>query len=167
MNFRKENGVTLMTLVVTIIVLSITLSITIKYSIDSIKESKDEAYIAEAKMVSQAVLEQYTKYIITNNEEMLIGRQLPYSEVENLVQEMNAVAQETNYKTITLKSFYYDIVSAKSEECYYQLSTSELSSLGITNAEYTFIINYKTGEVINKTIKNTSKGEPIYAYAVE
>ena len=34
---------------------------------------------------------------------------------------------------------------------YYELSQVQLKSIGVNNAEDTYIVNYKTGEVINKT----------------
>ena len=42
-----------------------------------------------------------------------------------------------------------------------------LKELNITKATDTYIVNYKTGEVINATQMVTNKGTPLYIYATE
>ena len=42
-----------------------------------------------------------------------------------------------------------------------------LENLGITDEKDIYIVNYKTGEVINKTQKVTNKGKALYVYSVE
>ena len=48
---------------------------------------------------------------------------------------------------------------------YKKLSTTDLENLGITKEEDTFIVNYKTGEVINASIKVTKSGKALYIYS--
>ena len=48
---------------------------------------------------------------------------------------------------------------------YKELSTADLKELGIEKETNTFIVNYKTGEVINKTQKVTKAGRALYTYA--
>ena len=40
-----------------------------------------------------------------------------------------------------------------------------LTTLGIEKEDNVFIVDYKTGEVINKTLKTTSSGKALYIYA--
>ena len=48
---------------------------------------------------------------------------------------------------------------------YKELNKNDLEKLGITGEENTFIVNYKTGEVINKTVRVTNLNEPLYIYS--
>ena len=58
------------------------------------------------------------------------------------------------------------IQRASKEKKYYAINSSKVRELGFTNEDNTeYIVNYLTGEVINKTIATTSEGEVLYTYA--
>ena len=50
---------------------------------------------------------------------------------------------------------------------YKQLNKEDLEKLGIIDEENIFIVNYSTGEVINKTLKATKSGKALYTYSKE
>lgn len=173
MNYKNNKGVTLIALIITIIVLIILSSIATTQGLKTMKAGKAETTIGEVLMVSQAVLEQYTKYVITDKDDYLCGRKMTYAEVQEIVDEMNRKTQEknnennTDYKLVNLKMQNYDSnLFTPNEQYYYRLSENDLVILGIKNTAYTFIVNYKTGEVINETELNTTYGEALYTSGV-
>lgn len=150
MNIRKNKGITLVALVVTIIVLMIIAGISISGTIIGVKETEETAQISELTMIQHAILERYTSSIYTKQE--LPGTVIETSEVETIIDEIN----ETCNSNITLKGTEYK-----------RLTKQDLKNLGIENEEYTYIVNYKTGEVINESIKVTESKEPLYIYSRE
>ena len=50
---------------------------------------------------------------------------------------------------------------------YKKLSKSDLEELGVKKEENIFIVNYKTGEVINTSVKVTKGGAALYTFAKE
>ena len=85
---------------------------------------------------------------------MIIKKYIAKTEVEKTIQEINNLAN-TN---ISLKG---------NDGNYKELSKTDLENLGITDEKDIYIVNYKTGEVINKTQKVTNKGKALYVYSVE
>ena len=65
-----------------------------------------------------------------------------------------------------IKDITGEDITLKGKE-YKELSISDLEKLGVTNEEDTFIVNYKTGEVINATKKVTESGKALYVYSRE
>ena len=52
------------------------------------------------------------------------------------------------------------------ESYYYELSEKDLKEMDVSTSKDTvFIVNFATGEVINKTDQVTKSGKPIYVYA--
>ena len=84
--------------------------------------------------------------------ETLPGTTVDYTELQNLINEINTMSSAN----ITLRG---------NKEDYKELSTADLNELGIEKETNTFIVNYKTGEVINKTLKVTKAGRALYTYA--
>lgn len=152
MNTRKNNGITLIALVITIIVLLIISGISIGGTIKINEQAKDSVAISELNMIQHAILERYTKSKLTHEE--LPGTNIAKTEVEKTIQEINNLAN-TN---ISLKG---------NDGNYKELSKTDLENLGITDEKDIYIVNYKTGEVINKTQKVTNKGKALYVYSVE
>ena len=116
-------------------------------------------------MIQHAILERYTKSKLTHEE--LPGTNIAKTEVEKTIQEINNLAN-TN---ISLKG---------NDGNYKELSQTDLENLGITDEKDIYIVNYKTGEVINnkeekneevktgqETQKVTNKGKALYVYSVE
>ena len=82
---KKEEGITLLALVITIIVLLILVGVGIGATSgkkSSIKESKDAVAVADIKKVQQAVGEIYIKYMNTKNTALLKGTKMTYTEAQ-------------------------------------------------------------------------------------
>lgn len=150
MNLRKTNGVTLVALIITVILLLIISGISITGTLRGHKETKEASQISELNMIQHAILERYTKAQLTKEE--LPGTTITKDDVQTIINEINDITGEN----ITLKGKEYK-----------ELSISDLEKLGVTNEEDTFIVNYKTGEVINATKKVTESGKALYVYSRE
>ena len=159
-NNKKEKGVTLISLVVTIVIIIILAGITLKIGSKDTKFSEDNAALTEIAMVQNAILQRKTKVELT-------GENYPGVIISQSVIDINSVIEEINRK----KSKDENNIQLQDENLdnYYFLSTSNggLEELGITNSDSDYIVNYKTGEVINKTQKVTNKGKALYVYSVE
>lgn len=152
MNTRKNNGITLIALVITIIVLLIISGISIGGTININEQAQDSVAISELNMIQHAILERYTKAKLTHEE--LPGTNIEKTEVESTIQEINNLAD-------------VDISLKGNDGDYKELSQTDLVNLGITDETDIYIVNYKTGEVINKTQKVTKKGKALYVYSIE
>lgn len=148
MNIRKNKGITLVALVITIILLIIISGISITGTVKNQKEAETVTQIEELNMIQQAILQRYTKSQLTKEE--LPGTKIDKQQVEAIISEINTTAG-TN-------------INLKGTE-YFQLNNEDLEKIGITGKEDIYIVNYKTGEVINNTIKVTNSGEALYIYS--
>lgn len=152
MNIRKEQGITLMVLVITIILLLIISGISITGTLRGHKETEEASEISELNMIQHAILERYTKAQLTKEAlETLPGTDIEKNQVQNIIDEIKSKSNEQ--------------IFLKGKEGYKRLDTTDLSNLGIKKEEDTFIVNYKTGEVINETKKTTKSGKALYIYA--
>lgn len=167
---KTNKGITLISLTVTIIVLLIIASVGTYSGIDALLNAREETQIAELDMLQHVVLENYSKYLVTHNlDKYIIGEPKTYSYVKGIVNEINSELEDV--KKISLKSDDYDGETDSEEKSlkqYYLLKTTHLQNMSIdkVNSEE-YIVNYKTGEVININKKVTKTGEPLYRYAVE
>ena len=153
MNVRKNEGITLVALVIAIILLLIISGISITGTLRGQNETEEATQISELNMVQHAILERYTKAQLTKaqlTKEELPGTLIAKTEVEEIINDINAKSG----KNITLKGTEYK-----------RLDVSDLKNLGIKKEEDSFIVNYKTGEVINETIKVTKSGSALYVYS--
>lgn len=151
---KNQKGISLISLVITIVVILILISISTYTGINNVKESRDSAVKTELKLVQQAVLQKYTKYNLIGDQSILPGNS--YEDFTELNDIIGQIAEKTEI-TIELKDDEYSN--------YYLLDTISLQELGITNTEDEYIVNYTTGEVINKTRLATSGSkEPLYIY---
>lgn len=145
MKKSNDKGITLLALVITIIVMLILSGIAIGGAIQGVDESRDQKLLSELKMVQHAILERYTKYTLTGDSELLVGD--AYSATDDLNTELKG--------EVELKD---------NSENYYKVEPTDFSDLGITDINDTYIVNYKTGEVYNYSVKNTSNGTLLYVY---
>lgn len=153
MNLRKNKGITMVALVITIIILLILAGISVTGVIRGIDETNESRAISQLEMVQHALLERKTKADITKEElEELPGTTVDPTELRNLITEIKNVTE-------------IKIELRGNEKDYKELSTADLNELGIEKETDTFIVNYKTGEVINKTQKVTKAGRALYTYA--
>lgn len=150
MNIRKNNGITIITLVITIIILLIIAGISITGTIKGKEETEQSTQIYELNVIQHAILERYTKAQLTKEE--LPGTKIEKSEVQSIIDEINTISNGN----INLKG---------SESEYKRLTALDLEKLGVTEENDTYIVNYVTGEVINETKKVTELGTPLYIYA--
>ncbi len=164
---KKESGITLAALVITIIVIFILASISINYGVDTLNESKAKNLAAAVEMVEQAIAEQYIKATELN----LLG--IKKSEGNQPSVFVGTIVNPNELPTIS-DSIEFQLkadLEAKNEnditydESYYRLTPTDLEELKIESNEdnqYTYIVNYSTGEVFNETEKQTSKGDILY-----
>lgn len=150
MNIRKNEGITLITLVITVVLLLIISGISITGTLRGHEETEEVSQISELNMIQHAIFERYTKAQLTK--ETLPGTTMNITEVQTIMDEINSISGEN----INLKGTEYK-----------QLSTTDLKNLGIKKEDDTFIVNYKTGEVINKSKKVTKSGKALYIYSKE
>lgn len=161
---ENNKGITLIALAITIIVLLIIASVGTYSGVEALRDAKEEAQISELNMVKQPVVENYTKYLTTKNNMYIRGTKLNYSDVQAIISEINNSANET----VSLKVNDYDTSgSSDITGYYYRLSDSDLKKMGVTQAQDSYIVNYKTGEVINETLKATRTGVPLYTYSID
>lgn len=150
MNIRENRGITMVALVITIVLLLIIVGVSLRGILPRRFEAEDNTKISELNMVQHAILERYTKAQLTK--ETLPGESIDISEVQTIINEINTMSDQN----IQLKGTEYK-----------KLSSDDLISLGIKNGEDTFIVNYKTGEVINTSLKVTESGKALYTYGKE
>lgn len=150
MNIRRNDGITIITLVITIVLLLIISGISITGMLRGHEETEEVSQIAELNMIQHAALEKYTKAQLTK--ETLPGTVIDKDEVDRIIEEINTESGEN--------------ISLKGTE-YKQLDKMDLENLGIEKEDDIYIINYKTGEVINKTKKVTKSGKALYIYSKE
>ena len=156
---KSKNGVTLLALVLTVVIILILAGIGTYSGMSSLTKSEDSRLSSELLMVQHAILEAYTKYIVTNK----------------VVQNENALAGEilTGNESYIEKSdgkyyFKYDgenKIELKDSNIsnYYLISTEdEFQKLGMTNTTDNYVVNYKTGEVMNVRLLKNSRGEALY-----
>lgn len=148
MNIRKNKGITLITLIITIVLLLIISGISITGTLRGHEETEEASQISELNIIQHAILERYTKAQLTK--ETLPGTNIEKAQVQTIIDEINSISGES----ITLKGTEY-----------MQLNVEDLENLGITKEEDTFIVNYKTGEVINSSKKVTKSGKALYIYS--
>ena len=77
---RDNKGITLVALTITIVIILILSTIGMIAGRDSIKASKANKKIIELEMVHHAILERYTEYKITGDEDLLVGRVISYED---------------------------------------------------------------------------------------
>lgn len=148
MNIRKNNGITLVALVITIILLLVVSGISITGKLRGDKESKSAEQISELNIIQHALLERYTRAQLTKEE--LPGTTITKADVQDIIDDINGKTGNN----IELKGTEYK-----------KLEKADLENLGITREEDTFIVNYKTGEVINETVRVTNLNKALYVYS--
>lgn len=166
---KTNKGITLIALVITVIVILIIAAVTLFSGTQALKDAKKDAKISELNMLKQMLLENYTKYLTTKNDEYIWGTRITnISEVQNIVEEIN----NKSVQQVDLKIKNYEN-NGDITQYYYKLNATELKKLGVTLTDYKetineeFIVNYKSGEVINISQQITGDGTPLYTYAID
>ncbi len=148
MNIRKNNGITLVALVITIVLLLVISGISITGTLRGHKETLSAKQLSELEMVQHSILERNTKAQLTKEE--LPGTDVNIAEVQEIIKDINSKTGDS----IELKGTEYK-----------KLEKPDLENLGITSEDDTFIVNYKTGEVINETVRVTNLNKALYIYS--
>lgn len=168
---KKNSGITLIALAVTIIILIIIASVGTYSGIKTLRDANEKVQISEIGIVQQAVVENYAKYLVTKQTQYLRGTEVSYAEVQKLVNEINSKNRTEDLVVLKGTSGTTDIT-----DYYYELSAENLDQMKIfkdqvseeeTSNRDTYIVNYKTGEVINKSLKVTYTGIPLYTYSID
>ncbi len=149
---KQEKGITIIALVLVIILLMILAGVAIGIGDANVDSALDAKLQGELQMVQHAVLEQYVKYKTTLNENYIIGRD--YEE-----QIQNFMNKNYGGEILTLKNA--DDRQEKYKK-YYYLTRVDLEEIGIQESEYSYIVNYYTGEVMNADKFTTTSGIKLY-----
>lgn len=150
---KNEKGVTMASLVVTIIILLIILSISLNLGLISTDDTKSNKMQAELQMIQQVAVSEYVK-----------AQKLNYT---------NSVETPPNYvgTIIDVLDLPMEIDWQLTEnpieryKAYYVVTPEQLAEIEVLNAEDTYIVNYYTGEVYNKTQKEDLNGNVLYITA--
>lgn len=155
---KDESGITLVMLTITIIVMLILVAVTVTIGTENVQTSIDQNDFASLSVVQQAVLTQYKQADVLGE----LNRKVTVLDYTNkptsfpgtmLVSTTSIEADGISWE-ITDFNYY--------EDYYYRLTPTQLSEIGISNSDSTYVVNYKTGEVYNETKKITSVGEKLY-----
>ena len=152
---KNENGVTMVALIVTIVVLFIIIGISFNSGLDSVDETIDETLKSEIQMIQQVAISEYIK-----------AKELGY--INSNERPVNFVGKIVSVSSLPTNTNIVWQISSNPEQkykAYYELTPSELESMGVLRVEDTYILNYYTGEVYNKTQEKTSTGELLYIKA--
>lgn len=142
---KKENGITMILLVVTIIVLAVIASITIRYAINGSAYSQEKKLLSDLETVQHAVYEQYEQYKVTGDSNYIIGTKASKPSTAEIDWEDSGK--------------YWSSIEKESQ--YYVLTPDDLKKIGIKNAKDTYIVNYYTGECYNSTVRITPENNEI------
>lgn len=147
---KNEKGITLIALVITIVVLFIILGVSVNLGLDSVDTAKDRDMQAELEIIQQAAVTEFTK-----------AKQLGYTNSNDTPPNfMGSIVSVSNLPSGI--DWELDTEPTEKYKSYYELTPENLAELEITNTDYTYIINYYTGEVYNKTKAKTSEDIPLY-----
>lgn len=154
---KLEHGITLIALIITIVVLLILAGVAIGTGININEDADKDKQFTEINMVQQAILQEYIKYTTINDYSKIIGTSISLEDVNKFILDNNL--------NISLKVTNDDKTISK----YYKLGKNELLEIGISNTadDAYYIVNYKTGEVIDAKNKITHDGEALYVYATK
>lgn len=164
---KNSKGITLIALAIMIIVIIIIASVTVYSGISAIRDSKEKKLQAELETVQHAVLENYSKYLLTKDlpaegeTKYIVGTKITYAEAKSVADRMGVTLKTNNYDTDS---------STDDTEFYYRLDKDQLRQIGVENLVEDgveidkYIVNYATGEVMNESKANEIV---LYVYAVD
>lgn len=143
---KNQKGLTLISLIVMIVVLLILSVITYKSVNINQREAKGHTLESEIKMVQNAVLQRKTEADLTRTSyDDLPGENISKEEVQKIMSDNVLKGEDGEYKSLT---------------------PDTIQELGISSTEDTYIVNYRTGEVINQS-EYGKYDVNLYLYATE
>lgn len=180
-NYKNENGVTFIILVITIIVLLIIAGISVNLGLEGIDNTSDKQDLSTLYMVQQTVLEQYSlanSLNVSEKQDPSLVSAIYYGEkitdIDNInVEKLADAGVNSPFPTKKEYKIIIEDPDATNEDYYYRLKTAELKKLKIispgdtedsdTTEETmdTYIVNYRTGEVYDETKQVTKTNNKI------
>ena len=148
---KQEKGITILILVIIILSLLILAAVAINAGLSDLDATKDSKLEGELNMVQYAVLQQYVKYKTTLDSSYIIG-----TDFNNQIQSFVS----TNYNGISIAHNINN--NDEKYKHYYKITPEQLVTLGVQDSNYSYIVNYYTGEVFNADIFVTSIDTPLY-----
>lgn len=148
---KQEKGITLIMLTIIIIALFILVGVSMNTGLYDISSTLDSRLEGELRIVQYAVLQQYAKYKTTLDASYLIGTDFN-SQIQNF--------RSTNYNSLSLAHNIQN--NDEKYKHYFKITKEQLVSLGVQDSQYSYVVNYYTGEVFNADVFVTSIGTPLY-----
>ena len=157
---KNENGVTLIALAIMVIVMLMIASVTVYSGVISIQESKQKRIKIELETVQHAVLENYTKYKIYNDEKYLVGTPITSENDSKIIDfKFNLVNRNIAFLPDAEKQNKYYWLRSKGD---YNYANDDYKMLDLSDITFRYIVCYKTGEVMNIDTKYYINGDPVY-----
>ena len=163
---KNENGITLIALVITIIVTLILVGTGLTITFNEIDDSRNNELWTELGTVRQAVVEQYQKKVLVGKigiSKDLDNHEFPGEIIKNKnginifvkaskdqLKQKGLLSEDENTRKF-MANYDYDNCTYL-EDCCYLLKVDDSNvweQLEINNSTYSYIVNYKTGEVYN------------------
>lgn len=139
---KNSKGITLISVIVSVIILALLTGIGVSSVYSGIQEYRKNAINTELGMVRQVIVEQYQKAKIVNKIEVPAQE----TQVNFWVGEKIEDIGDLGFEPAIVTQVYQ-------EDYYYRLDLATLTELGLKDSKYTYIVNYKTGEVYNENAK--------------
>ena len=169
---NNEKGITLSSLVITIIVIFILIGTCFSITSYEIDEARNNKLWGELEIVRQAVVEQYQKAVALGKVDkpkedlkldIWVGRKIDDRTGDTFFPgAVNAILEQQGITSgVYMFSYNYNNCEYQ-EDCCYDLDSESLAQLGIEDAVHEYIVNYKTGEVYNKTKQTDYEGKLLY-----
>lgn len=155
---KKNNGITLISLVVTIVILLLISTVTINVGMDSYNLIAVENFTSKLKIIQAKV-----DNIAEENEDINNYGFTKLSDISGTDQQTynlfyDIITNPTNYNINTDES--WDDESDGNIENYYYFTQDDLEKIGLKNQEISVIINFETRNVIAK--KGVKKDDKTY-----
>ena len=143
-----------------VIVMLMIASVTVYSGVISIQESKQKRIKIELETVQHAVLENYTKYKIYNDEKYLVGTPITSENDEKINDfQYNLVNRNIAFSPNAEKQDKYYWLRSKGDNNY---ANDDYKMLDLSDITFSYIVCYKTGEVMNIDTKSYINGDPVY-----
>ena len=150
---KNEKGITIAALVVTIIALLIILSVSLNLGLISTDDTKSNKMQSELQIIQQVAVSEYVKakkLNYTNSDET------PPNYVGTIIDVLD-LPMDIEWQITENPSERY--------KAYYVVTPEQLEKIKVSKVQDTYIINYYTGEVYNKTQKEDLNGNVLYIRA--
>ena len=159
-DLRRENGVTLMILIVTLIILIILIATVVQTGSVSVSETKLRNFSYEMQQVQGVVDKTYQKLVMDPNTDYVTLNEKPLGvSITTSVKAMDILSQliYMDYRTADSDDPNYYVTPGVSIYRYFTITDLD-RTLDIKNASSPVIINFKTKEVISvEGIKHDKK----------